>query len=293
MSTAVGHLGARPGRRRAKNDADMTFLATKRRCSRGAERAAAIAAQYGRSRWLAPLAVGMIGAAVIILSWSLLGPFGTTYLDWDRAHYMAATSRWLDMGTPYLAQDVAASFDYQPDTFLHPPIALVLFLPFRWLPAISWYVTPIAIVAVLVSRWRPARWSWPILTAFVAWPRTSGMLIVGNTDLWVAAFVALGLQWGWGWALIALKPSFAPLALLGVRRPGFWLGVALLSVVSLPFGRLWLDWFSVVVHAPGGLLYSILGLPLVLLPAVAYAGRTRGGALGRLAAPTAGVGPVD
>jgi hypothetical protein len=119
------------------------------------------------------------------------------------------------------------------------------------------------------------------------------MLIVGNTDLWVAACVALGLRWGWGWALIAVKPSFAPLALLGVRRRDFRIAVAVVGAVSIPFGRLWLDWFSVVVHAPGGILYSVLGLPLVLLSAVAYSGRTRRGALGRSAAPTVGVGPVD
>lgn len=252
-----------------------------------------IAGRYRASRRVGPLAVGLLGAAVIVFGWALLGPYGQANLDWDRTHYLAATARWLDTGTPYLAQEVAAPFDYQPDTFLHPPIALLLFLPFRWLPAIVWYAVPIAIVVVMVSRWRPARWTWPILAACIVWPRTSGMLIVGNTDLWVAAFVALGLQTGWGWALIALKPSFAPVALLGVRRRVFWVAVAVASAVSIPFGRLWLDWIKVILHAPGGVLYSILGLPLVLLPAVAYAGRTRGRALGRLAAPTARVGPVD
>ncbi len=249
-----------------------------------------IVTRYRTSRWLGPLAVGLLGAAGIVFVWALLGPFGRANLDWDRAHYLAATARWLDTGTPYLASEVAAPFDYQPDTFLHPPVALILFLPFRSLPALVWYVIPIAIVTVLVVKWRPARWTWPIMAACLAWPRTSGMLIVGNTDLWVAAFVALGLSWGWGWALVALKPSFAPLALLGVRQRAFWIAVAVVGAVSIPFGRLWLDWFSVVVHAPGGILYSILGLPLVLLPAVAYAGRTRDGALERLAARTLGVG---
>jgi hypothetical protein len=253
--------------------------------------AADLAARYRASRWLGPLAVGLLGAAVIVFLWALLGPYGRANLDWDRAHYLAATARWLDTGTPYLAPEVAAPFDYQPDTFLHPPVALILFLPFRWLPAFVWYVIPIAIVSVLVARWRPARWTRPIMAACLAWPRTSGMLIVGNTDLWVAAFVALGLYWGWGWALVALKPSFAPLAVLGVRRRGFWIAVAVVGAVSIPFGRLWLDWLSVVVHAPGGVLYSILGLPLVLLPAVAYAGRAHDGALDRLAARTVGVGP--
>lgn len=242
---------------------------------RSAGRTAGMVARYRGSRWLGPVAVGLVGAAVVILMWALLGPYGRTYLDWDRAHYLSATARWLDTGTPYLAQEVAAPFDYQPDTFLHPPVALLLFLPFRWLPAIAWYAFPIAVVTILVYRWHPGPWTWPIMAACLAWPRTSGMLIVGNTDLWVAAFVALGLQWGWGWALIALKPSFAPLAALGVRRRGFWLGLAVLGAVSCTFGRLWLDWLSVVVHTPGGLLYSVLGLPLILLPAVAYAGRTR------------------
>ena len=237
------------------------------------------------------IAVGLLGAALIVFLWALLGPFGRANLDWDRAHYLAATARWLDTGSPYVSQEVAAPFDYQPDTFLHPPVALLLFLPFRWLPAIVWYALPITIVTVVSSQWRPARWTWPILAACLAWPRTSGMLIVGNTDLWVAAFVALGLRWGWGWALIVLKPSFAPLALLGVRRRGFWIALAVLGVVSIPFGRLWVDWFSVILHAPGGVLYSILGLPLVLLPAVAYAGRTQDGVPGSVDRSANGVAP--
>jgi hypothetical protein len=236
-----------------------------------------VAAARGIDRWAGPTALGLAAAAVIVFVWVLVTPFGQTYLDWDRAHYMAAAGRWLTTGSPYLASEVAAPFDYQPDSFLHPPIALWLFVGFRMLPPLAWYVAPVGIILWSVVSWRPMRRTWPVIAACLAWPRTPAMLIVGNTDLWVSAFVALGLRWGWGWALIALKPSFAPVALIGVRRRAYWVAVGVLIVISVPFGRLWLDWLSVVLHAPGGILYSILGLPLVLLPAVAYAGRTRHG----------------
>ncbi len=224
-------------------------------------------------RWSGPLTVGLLGAAAIVLGWALASDFGRTFVDWDRAHYIAATIRWLETGTPYVASEVAAPFDYGPDTFLHPPIALLLFLPFVWLPPFLWYAIPIGFTAWSIAGWRPERWTWPVMAACLAWPRTSGMLIVGNTDLWMMAIAAAGLRWAWPWILVVIKPSFAPLMLMGVRHRSWWIALAVLVVVALPFGGLWGQWLAVLLHAPGGLLYSVLGLPLVLLPIVAWAGR--------------------
>ncbi len=114
-----------------------------------------------------------------------------------------------------------------------------------------------------------------MVAACLAWPRSAGMLIVGNTDLWVMAIVAAGLRWSWPSVLVAVKPSFAPLILIGFSRRSWWLALAVLGAVAIPFGGLWAEWLAVVRHAPGGLPYSFLGLPLVLLPAVAWLGRRR------------------
>jgi len=47
-------------------------------------------------------------------------------------------------------------------------------------------------------------------------------------------------------------------------------------IVSVPFGSLWSDWvMSVVNSRGGGPLYSALEIPMLLLPLIAWAGRTR------------------
>jgi hypothetical protein len=48
-----------------------------------------------------------------------------------------------------------------------------------------------------------------------------------------------------------------------------------LLLLSLPFGGLWGDWvMSVVNSRGGGVLYSTLEIPMLLLPLVAWMGRT-------------------
>jgi hypothetical protein len=64
---------------------------------------------------------------------------GGTFLepDHDRIWYMDAASRFMLFGSPYSPSAVA---------FLHPPIALLLFVPFTRLPGILWYAVPVGIV---------------------------------------------------------------------------------------------------------------------------------------------------
>lgn len=235
------------------------------------QRAPSVGAVSPRLAW-AVAAVGFTGAVLMLL---YVLTSGYPALDYDRAHYVSATHRWLTTGTPYLASEVAGPFDYQPDTFLHPPISLLLFLPFTWLPAVLWYAIPIGLTIWIIAGWRPSPTAWAVIAMLLFWPTSASMLVVGNTNLWVMAFVAAGLRWQWPWALIVLKPSFAPFIFGGVRDRSWWVAMAALIAVSLLFGVLWLDWFRVVIHAPGGLTYSILGLPLILVPVAAFLGRRR------------------
>jgi hypothetical protein len=188
---------------------------------------------------------------------------------------MDASRRFLETGTPYLPWEVAGPFDYTPLTFLHPPLALWLMVPFSFLPAILWYVVPVAIVVVLIASWRPSPLALALVAMGLMWPRTPAMIVTGNTDMWVAAFVALGLRYGWPGPFVMIKPSLAPLALAGFPRRSWWLGVGATVLLAIPFGLLWVDWALVLLHAPGGLLYSALAIPGTIFPFFAWWGRRR------------------
>lgn len=237
-----------------------------------------IARRHGR-----PVAFGLavvLGAfALVRFIVTLTGPFGA-YVGYDLTHYVEASIRWLAVGTPYLANEVAGPFLYQPETFLHPPIALYLFTPFIAFPAILWWIFPICAVVGTIFLWRPAAWTWPILAFIALWPRTQGAVIVGNSDLWIAGFLALGLWWSWPGLLMVIKPSFLPLALMGIQRRSWWVAAAAVVIVAVPFGQLWSEWVSVISHAPTNASYSAPALPLILAPIIAWFGRTHDSALG-------------
>lgn len=226
-------------------------------------------------RFVYPITLGLCLLALTELIALGLGVTSIIIRDWDRTHYMDAARRFVETGTPYLASEVQSRFDYQPLTFLHPPVALYLMVPFSYLPPVLWYAVPVGIVVISIWRWNPQPWSWPILALCLAWPRTPSMLIPGNTDMWVAAFVALGCRYGWPGLLAGIKPSLAPLALAGAWRRSWWLILPVALLAAVPFGGLWPDWLSVVRHAPGDLFYSVLALPMVTLPLIAFHARRR------------------
>ena len=82
--------------------------------------------------------------------------------------------------------------------------------------------------------------------------------------------------WYWPSVFVLLKPSLAPFALFGANRRSWWIALAAVALVSLPFGSLWMDWVASVVNSRGGgPLYSALEIPMLLIPLVAWWGRTR------------------
>jgi hypothetical protein len=133
---------------------------------------------------------------------------------------------------------------------------------------------PLALLGYVIGWWRPAPWTWPILAAVLVWPATSAIVIVGGTTMWAAALTAGGLRWGWPSALILLKPSFLPLAAIGIRRRSWWITVGVLGLVSLAMLPLWGEYLTALGNATDVKpWYSLGDLPLVLAPLVAYAGR--------------------
>lgn len=217
---------------------------------------------------------------VLIVGFGLLELYATWTITFaglhgvDFNHYLDGTRRWLATGSPYLPSEVAGPFQYQPESFLHPPIALLLFAAFLALPAVLWWVIPLAVIGWVIGSLRPAPWTWPVMAALAVLPHEIPVYVVGNTDLWACAIVALGLRFGWPAVLMVIKPSLFPLGLIGASRRSWWIAAALIILVAIPFGSLWLDWASVAMHAPSGILYSIYSLPSVCLPTVAWIGRT-------------------
>ena len=94
------------------------------------------------------------------------------------------------------------------------------------------------------------------------------------------AAIAAGTRWSWPGALVLLKPSLLPFAVIGIRTRGWWLAVAAMTSVSVLLLPLLGQYVTVLLNARGpraGLLYSITDLPLMLIPVVAWlSGRRRG-----------------
>jgi hypothetical protein len=107
------------------------------------------------------------------------------------------------------------------------------------------------------------------------WPASGLKFVSQNPTVWIAAFVGLGLRYRWPGVLVLLKPSFLPLALIGIGSRGWWIGLGALVLLSLPFLADTLAYPGIVLGARSadGLLYSLSDLPLVLVPVVAWAGR--------------------
>jgi hypothetical protein len=200
--------------------------------------------------------------------WQALGPS-------DLAHYLLATHRWLDTGTPYVPSEVAGEFQYGELTFLHPPIALPFFALFLVVPIQLFWIVPLAGFSWLVLTERPASWTWPLLALPLALYPIGQAIWVGNTDMWAWMFFAAGIRWGWPLALLAIKPSVAVVAFVGIRNRRTWMSAAVVLVLCLPFGSLWADWLRVIVNSPGTVLYSAPNALMFTIPLIARIGSRR------------------
>jgi hypothetical protein len=203
----------------------------------------------------------------------------------DYRLFMELGRRWAEDGSMYLDYQLAGPFAFDVGAggtdvsimpSLYPPFVGPVFAAWRSLPAAAWWLIPLGILAFAFVLWRPAAWTWPLLSAVLLWPNTAGPLVTGNTSMWIAAAVAGGLLWGWPALLMAFKPSFAPLILIGVRRRSWWVGAAILAGVSVFMIPDWSRYFDVVRNTQGAsLLYSLGDLPLVVAPVIAWRGRQR------------------
>jgi hypothetical protein len=214
-------------------------------------------------------------AFVLVVPHPLEQPVGV-----DFVLYRDVAARWLGGGPYFEPYQVAGPYDIRAGDILYPPTGLLLFVPFAVAPAalawLLWWAVPIGAVAWATWRLRPRPAVWPLIALCVAWPTTLLKTWTGNPVIWSVAALALGTIWYWPSVFALLKPSLAPFALFGANRRSWWIALAGLVLVSLSFGSMWVDWAASVVNSRGGgLLYSTLEIPMLLIPLVAWWGRTR------------------
>jgi hypothetical protein len=216
---------------------------------------------------------------VLVVPHPLEQPLGV-----DFQLYRDVTARWLAGGPFFEPYQVAGPYEIRAGDVLYPPVALWLFVPFAAAPvivaAVVWWAIPLVVAAAAVGRLRPRPWAWPVLVLCLSNPTTILKIWTGNPVIWSMAAMALAVigRSRFTAPFVLLKPSLAPFALFGLDRRSWWAGLAVFVLLCVPFGGLWGDWVGSVVNSRGGgLLYSALEIPMLLLPLVAWLGRTRGG----------------
>jgi hypothetical protein len=210
-------------------------------------------------------------AFVALIPDPLTQPFGV-----DFVLYRDVATRWLGGGPYFEPHQLAGPYTIEAGDILYPPVGLWLFVPFTIVPAILWWAIPIAVTAWAIWRLQPRPEVWPLLALCIAWPTTLLKTWTGNPVIWTVAALALATLYRWPAVLVLLKTSLFPFAFFGANRWSWWVALAALIVASVPFGALWRDWLTSVVNSRGGgPLYSSLEIPMLLLPLIAWLGRTR------------------
>lgn len=223
-----------------------------------------------RPLWIA-LTVVIIGVAVYFAFWLRAYIETGQAVGVDYRYYLMVAQRWLDTGIYYTDRQLDGPFVVQTlvDN-LYPPHALYLFVPLLYLPWPLWWGIPLGIVAYVVWWCRPPVWSWPILALCVMFPKTINQVIYGNTDMWIAAFIAAGVRWAWPAVLVTIKPSLVIFAVIGIRSRAWWIAAIVLAVLSLPLLGLWLQYPTVMLNSTAQWYYSFGNLPFFILPVLAW-----------------------
>jgi hypothetical protein len=194
----------------------------------------------------------------------------------DFTLYRDVAARWLAGGPFYEPRQLAGPYEVAHGDVLYPPVGLWLFVPFTVLPMVLWWAIPAALTAWAIWRVRPRPAVWPLMALCLAWPTTPLKIWTGNPVIWCMAAMSVAIVYRWAAPFALLKPSLFPFALFGIRERSWWVGLAVFLALCLPFGALWVDWITSVVNSRGsGPLYSVLEAPMLLLPLVAWLGRTR------------------
>lgn len=199
----------------------------------------------------------------------------TTHGGEDLAVYRYHTDNWLSGRGYYPAYQLAGPFPHNNWNSAYPPPYALFMIPWLVLPAYLWWIIPLGIVAFTVVRWRSAPWSWPLIALCVVAPRTLGLIIWGNSTMWVVAAVAATLYWRIPVTpLILTKPVLAPFAFVGVRDRRWWFLTIAGCIVALVMLPMWPDYIVTVRNGMGiDWTHSLFDTAFVLIPVIAWRAR--------------------
>ena len=221
----------------------------------------------------AAIAGAVIFFALFVAQWTLLyQQIGLSNVGTDWNIYRSATERWLAGGTFYLDRQLHGPYQIVDGDVLYPPVVLALLIPVVHLPGILWWAIPLVFTAAVVVYHRPSPGGW-LLIAFCLWfPITGVKLMHGNPGMWIMAAVAGGTVAAWPAALVLVKPTLLPFALIGANRRSWWITVAILAALSVLFLPMWLEYIRVLLDARSdlGLLYSLNEVLMISIPVIAW-----------------------
>lgn len=237
-----------------------------------------------RERFLQPLWLGLTIVITVVIGIETVLLFGIIdgqqAIGTDLDYYRFVADRWLTTGTYYAPEQLAGPYVVQTQVHnLYPPHALYLFVPFLFLPDVLWWALPLGLIAYVVWWCKPVRYAWPLLLLILAMPKGPGQILFGNSDMWIAAFIAGGVRWSWPAVLMSIKPSLGFFGLIGIASRSWWIALGLLALISLPFIGLWLQYPTITRNSSAQLWYSFQNLPFMVLPIVAWAVSSRRGSV--------------
>jgi hypothetical protein len=228
-----------------------------------------------------PMPILFAGLAAVVLAWALLpliplAPSFNGLASVDLDLYIAAARRWVGGGSFYEPYQLHGPYAIAAGDVLYPPVALWLFVPFTVMPKVLWWAIPVGVTVWALSSLRPSFVVWPLLALCVAWPPTLVKIATGNPVMWVVAAMSLGIVFVGPAVLVLLKPSLFPFAFWGANRRHWWFVLVAFALLCVPFGSMWGQWLAAVTNAQGGgFLYSIQEIPMLLLPVIAWLGRSQ------------------